>query len=307
MGANFTTWANSKGNASELDFTEPFPLIQGGVLKNSTKTDLVYSSRITIDDGDGSDYELSISDAFKTIYVDKSGANTITIPAGVFTLFQSIRVVKVGVGDITFVSGTGSPTIISSLGSLIDSSVALNIVLDFFAGDTVFLSNGTPLQSLTSGQIITALGFTPANVNNQWTRVNLTAADRVFASTSYADITSLTFAITSGQRVEIRAMLYVDTANTSEGYAASINGPTLTATRYFCKVFNNSTSEQYKAASSYDGAANSTTSADNAICSFYGRVLTSANGTIAMRFKCETGGVNVTVLRGSYVEYRVIT
>lgn len=153
-------------------------------------------------------------------------------------------------------------------------------------------------DNVTQDEAITAL--------DGWHRVTITS-DVVFASTSYGDITGLLFPITANVRAEFRAWIYVDAANSAEGWTSSFTGPTLTSTRYLHSGFAASNAIVTHLSTSYDEtAALLSASTLSSMGELAGRVLTSASGNIQFRLKTETGGVNITVKAGSYVEYRVV-
>lgn len=181
--------------------------------------------------------------------------------------------------------------------------------------------------SLSAGDVTSALTYTPVpptrtiagvdladNITQDeaitaldgWHRVTI-SSDVVLSSTSYGDITGLLFPITANVRAEFRAWLYVDAANSAEGWTSSFTGPTLTSTRYLHSGFAASNAIVTHLSTSYDEtAALLAASTLSSMGELAGRVLTSASGNIQFRLKTENGGVNITVKAGSYVEYRVV-
>lgn len=141
-----------------------------------------------------------------------------------------------------------------------------------------------------------------------FTRVTKTATQSGISSTSYIDITDLTFPITAGQDVEVRGIIYGTSTNGTEGMGISINGPTLTNLWFQSITPLSANSIVGHSTNAYDAAASSVTLQNSgALIQFKGRVIVSANGTIAIRVKAEIGSPQtVDVLAGSYVEYRVL-
>src|ERR1044072_350728 len=190
MGQTLKDYVSSLGAATELDLSEVTYLVQAGSGAKISKKGIVESPFVLSVDADGSDYVLSTSDAFKTIIINKSAANTITIPGNTFSSKDEIYIIRIGAGETTIVAGSGAPTLHFSLGAATDPGPNATNTITFYDVNDVYIANGTPF-SISSADIITALGYTPANADVACTTVDLTAADRVFSSTSYADITSL--------------------------------------------------------------------------------------------------------------------
>lgn len=303
-GTLFSDYILGLSQSGTKDNDDKLPIIQGGNVLLASMRELLQSPSITLTDSDDSEYTLTIDDSYKTIFVDRTTSIDVIIPSGVFFNNELISIIRVNTGEVNFVESSVDVTIIPSLGTPTDAGIIQPNVLDFFTDDIVLISNGAPQPTLTSASVITALGFTPADIENTWTRVDLIAADRVFSSTSFADITGLSFPVLSGTRVEFRAVLYVDTGDVTEGFSIGINGPALTAMRYVMRNMNTDTSEGQRIVTSYDSLGNSSGTPFGDVYFIFGRILTAANGTVILRLRCETASFSVTVLRGSYIEWR---
>lgn len=135
-------------------------------------------------------------------------------------------------------------------------------------------------------------------------RTLLTVASDVTNSTStYSDVTGLTFSVSSGTAYRFYALILYDSQATSTGAGFAVNGPA-TPTRLNYRVdFSNGSSQNY---TSFD-ASNTQSSVpvtDGNLAIIQGIVIPSASGTFAVRFRSEAPGTNnqITVKAGSTLE-----
>lgn len=251
-------------------------------------------------------YTLELLDAFNTITMNKATATNLTVPPNSSIPYEVGTIIgfrRIGAGVMTFVAGVGV-TITPSLGALTDAGLNVFMILEYLGSDNWSLQNGQPV-SITSGNITTALGYTPASNVTEWSRV-VAASPQVFnaANTNFADVTALLFPVILNVRSEWRAMLYIDSANTTEGIALSINGPALTTCRYFEELPTTTSATTVRSANAYDTNGANTTSITNGWGTIEGRILCSASGNVILRLRTEGNSIDITVLAGSYIEYR---
>jgi len=140
-------------------------------------------------------------------------------------------------------------------------------------------------------------------------------SDQASTSTSFADVTGLTFAVSASTIYRFRFVLFVLTNTAGEGFALSVNGP---AGTYKLGGFLPATtpSPAGNTVGILTGAVADTTGINvssgptsSSIAILEGVVsVGGAGGTLALRFKAETGGANsVTIQTNSYGEIAVIT
>jgi hypothetical protein len=138
------------------------------------------------------------------------------------------------------------------------------------------------------------------------------SADVTNTTTSYADITSLSFSVTSGKQYYFKFVIPYTTSGTGNGAGFSINGPTVTHLSYYsfypsAAVANTVTYNS--GLSSYDSPAASTlnTGTLSALAFVEGIITPSANGTVIGRFRSENAAGNSIVAKaGSVVFYQEI-
>lgn len=121
----------------------------------------------------------------------------------------------------------------------------------------------------------------------------------------FADITGLTFAVTSGLTYGFRAQIIYTSAATTTGARFSVNGPSITRLFYVARWTLTATSMNAEVvASTYDqGTASATSSAGANIAIIEGTVTPSASGTFAMRFANEVNASAITCQPGSHLRY----
>lgn len=136
-------------------------------------------------------------------------------------------------------------------------------------------------------------------------------ADQTISSTSFADITGLTFPVTAGV-YRFRAQIIHQTDNTARGNQFAVNGPTLTT--LFAKSSKQATAggtgstDMFTDAiiTAYDTANPASTTevaaTTNLLCTIEGIVQVSATGTFALRAKRSSATGSGTVKAGSNVD-----
>lgn len=136
------------------------------------------------------------------------------------------------------------------------------------------------------------------------------SADVTNATTSYADITSLSFSVTSGKQYYFKFVIPYTTSLAGNGAGFSINGPATTHLSYYSYYPSNANVITFNSGiSSYDtpSAANGNTGTLSALAFVEGVITPSANGTVIGRFRSETAAGNSIVAKaGSVVFYQEI-
>jgi hypothetical protein len=135
------------------------------------------------------------------------------------------------------------------------------------------------------------------------------ASDTANSTTSFADVTGLTFAVTSGETYVFAAWVVYETAATTTGSKWAVNGPASpTILSYSVETPTAATTSRLDFASTYDGttASSQTAGIGQCLAKIEGVVKVSASGTFALRFGSEVGSSAVTAKAGSFMRYRKI-
>ncbi|HEX7484392.1 MAG TPA: hypothetical protein VF281_04565 [Candidatus Saccharimonadales bacterium] len=116
-----------------------------------------------------------------------------------------------------------------------------------------------------------------------------------------ADVTGLSFAVTSGVTYHFSALINYTAAATTTGSIWTVNGPAATTISYTAKNTLTATTETTNFATAYDtpATANATSLTAGNIATIEGIVTPSANGTLQIRFATEVNGSAITAKAGS--------
>lgn len=131
------------------------------------------------------------------------------------------------------------------------------------------------------------------------------ASDVTITGTSFADVTGLTFSVTSGTNYRFQAVIPYDASATTVGASAAVNGPASpTILSYYIFLNAASGSPVHFQNNIYDDASRLQTAsrATNNLCLIQGMIRPSASGTFAIRFATEATGT-ITVKAGSTLEW----
>ncbi len=124
-------------------------------------------------------------------------------------------------------------------------------------------------------------------------------------STSYSDITGLSFAVKSGKKYYFNFTIPYSSVATFSGAKFSVNGPSNSYLAYYSVYPSATTSVAYNnGLSSYDlPSAAFANNPLNSIAKIEGIVHVSSDGTLIGRFGCETLNQTITAKKGSVVFY----
>jgi len=190
--------------------------------------------------------------------------------------------------------GTGTTSLTANNVLLGNGTSAVQVVAPGASGN-VLTSNGTTWQSTApaaGGDTLVVLGSDVAN-----------------STTSFADITGMTFAVTSGETYHFDAVIVYTSAATATGSKWSVNGPaTPTLLAYRTESPTTTTTSRIDYADTYDTGGPSTQSPGitNLIAKIEGIVKVSASGTFAMRFGSEVASSAITAKAGSVLRWRKV-
>lgn len=166
-----------------------------------------------------------------------------------------------------------------------------------------FKSDGK-LYRMGSDGIATEVGASGGGSSN--TTIVTLASDVGTTSTSYANVTGLSFAVTSGTMYRFYIVIAYTAASTSTASLWSLSGPSLT--RGVWMTANGgaygSVLQTY-AQSTYDSGliVTGSSGATNGACVMEGFVLPSASGTLIVRVASGTSGSAITAKAGSTITY----
>jgi hypothetical protein len=155
------------------------------------------------------------------------------------------------------------------------------------AGKMRCYENGAWANCISTAENVVTLG---ADVINNNATLN-----------TIADVTGLSFPVTSGVTYHFSALINYTSAATTTGSRWAINGPAATTISYTSKYTLTATTETSNYASAYDSpaASNASSLATGNIAVIEGIVTPSANGTITVRFASEVASSAITAKAGS--------
>lgn len=190
--------------------------------------------------------------------------------------------------------GTGATSLTANNVLLGNGTGALQVVAPGTSGN-VLTSNGTTWQSTApaaGGDTLVVLGSDVAN-----------------STTSFADITGMSFSVTSGETYHFDAVIAYTSAATTTGSKWSVNGPAApTLLAYRTESPTATTTSRLDYADNYDTGGPSTQSPGitNLVAKIEGIVKVSASGTFALRFGSEVASSAITAKAGSVLRWRKV-
>lgn len=188
---------------------------------------------------------------------------------------------------------------------IVTFALAVGDVLQYSdgAGWQVFSNNGSVKMAISQGSNSASSGLSVTTITADVVNNNAVA-------NTIADVTGLSFAVTSGQRYWFRFVIHYNAAATTTGSRWSINGPTVTDLNYKSQYSLTTTTETLNTGvAAYDlpAASNATSAATGSnIAIIEGYINPSANGTVIARFASEVASSAITALRGSHVQYLAV-
>lgn len=237
-------------------------------------------------------------------YVDL-GVNRDQKPASVPTLISTATTTNICTGPTNSVLGRQVETI-----SIRNRDVAsCDVTVKLFDGDSttaevykVTLGAGAHLfyERNSAGWTVTPTTTLNAGV------LLTTAADVVnSAADTLANITGLSFAVTSGQVYRFRAVVPYTAAADTTGSRWTINGPSMTHISYTSRYTLTASTETfgYYTALQQPAAASATSLTTGNVAVVEGFFKPSADGTAAIQFASEVGASAITALAGATLEY----
>lgn len=210
---------------------------------------------------------------------------------------------------IDYVSVYNADTVASTVTVKFDANGTETIL---FKGQ---LGIGEKLEHTNEGgwRVLTVLGSVKTSVNQGASAITtgyasvVLASDVTNATTSYADVTDLSFPVASGNKYWFEFRINYGASSTSTGGSGwSIQGPTKSQLTIASQYALTATTVTTNNAVAYDipAASNASSAATTGnLCWISGFITPTANGTVIARFRSETAGTTITALAGSHVVY----
>jgi len=151
---------------------------------------------------------------------------------------------------------------------------------------------------------------TPSATTGSFTILSGDVTNNNASANTIADVTGLSFAVTSGITYKFKFFIVYTSAATTTGSRWSINGPSTTFLNYRSTYTLTATSETLNtgvAAYNLPSGASASSLASNNIAIIEGIIKPSANGTVIARFASEvSSSAIVAKANQSYVEFQII-
>ena len=209
----------------------------------------------------------------------------------------------------SFASITGKPTTLSGYG--ITDAAAL-VHTHAYAP----LTGGTLTTTSVNGVTLQNAGSTAAYLNqagNYTIPIPAVSSSRTLytlalnvpnITTSYANVTGLSFAVVAATTYRFYALIPYTAAATTTGSRWSITGPAATLISYTSSYTLTATTQTVNYLSAYDlpAVANATSLATGNIAMIQGFITPSASGTVTIRFASEVAASAITALAGATLE-----
>lgn len=127
------------------------------------------------------------------------------------------------------------------------------------------------------------------------------AADVSQSTTTFADVTGLTTAVSSGTTYRVECDLFYTTAISTTALQLSLNGPAMSEINFSVRTSTTATAMNSAVQIALEANTNPATGggATRLPVRIVGSFIPSANGTLAVRYRSEVAASAVTVTRGS--------
>jgi len=232
------------------------------------------------------------------------GVNRDQKPASVPTLISTATTTDICTGPTNSVLGRQIETI-----SIRNRDAAsTDVTLKLFDGD----STTAEVYKVTLGAGVHAFyerqsgwTVTPTATLGVGTLLATTADVVNSAADTLANVTGLSFDVTSGQVYRFRAVIPYTSAADTTGSRWTINGPSMTHISYTSRYTLTASTETfgYYTALQQPAAANASSLTTGNVAVVEGFFKPSASGTAAIQFASEVGASAVTALAGATLEY----
>ncbi len=299
-GGAASTWSTTGNLIIQASGTNTLTLNTGG----AGTVDLGNTNTTTINIGgtSGATTNIAIGNVAHTVHIGDGGTST----------NQAITIGSNNSGSTTTIQG-GSVSLTSGANIVIGAvdTTATQLILDTksSAGDPAGVGTGGGMYYNSSNNRFRC--YEASTWKNCTSGTIRTTADRATGSTSYSDVTGLTFAVNASTDYNFSCSLVFQSAATTTGFAFSVNGPaspTFIDYTVNYQTAANATGSTTLMTSRHDTAYNAMAAVLNTIAAttnlratIEGTISNGTNaGTVAVRFLSEVNASNITVKKGSY-------
>lgn len=153
----------------------------------------------------------------------------------------------------------------------------------------------------------TTIGEFPITGSTLTTVLSTDVTNNNASADTLADVTGLSFSVTSGYTYWFRAVIFYTSAATTTGSRWTVNGPSSpTLLSYTSKYTLTETSETVNYATAYQipAASNATSLTAGNVAVVEGYIKPSADGIVAIQFASEVSSSAVVAKAGSMLQYR---
>lgn len=166
--------------------------------------------------------------------------------------------------------------------------------------DTTVLHYDTATNAFSCGDDDTGAGGSGPTIKRK-------TASQASTSTTFADVTDLTFAV-NAEDYAIECLGAYRSAVTTTAIQLSFNGPTTSAMDYNVLLSMGATTSHGSSQAAYDAVVNPGTGPGTVDVPFRvtGTFVFTASGTLALRVRTEVSGSSVTIQRGAWCELHAI-
>lgn len=242
------------------------------------------------------------------IYTASSGAWTRSTDADAASDFTYGKAVVIGSNGALYYNQIAILT--ESITTLDSESVVFLIAIPSATEEQFGTLKAATQEEVDDGEAGTDLAVTPeklAAYSRIYRNLVTIGSDVTNATTSFADVTGLSFAVTSGTVYRFEFIIAYSVNATTTGSQWSINGPSTTLLAYEAQWYTAAstlTSRSSNAYNSIGGAGSDTPATTGNIAKIKGIIKPSASGTVIARFASEVAVASAVVAKaGSMVEY----
>lgn len=167
-------------------------------------------------------------------------------------------------------------------------------------------SNGTNGVTGVTGPTGTAGATGSTGASESYTMISSDVVNNNVTANTIADVTGLSFSVTSGKNYHFKFIIPYTSAVTTTGSRWSINGPAITSLSYVSAYIANASTQTNFAASAYDlpAASNANSLLAGNVAIIEGIINCSASGTVIARFASEITLSAITAKAGAVVFFK---
>lgn len=213
---------------------------------------------------------------------------------------------------IDFVSVYNADTVAAEVTIQINDNSTLYklLVVTLAVGERLQYQDGTGWQVLNNAGALKTLNTWAAPITGiQSVVLGSDVTNNNATANTIADVTGLSFSVTSGNKYWFRFIIPYTSAATTTGSRWSINGPAApTMLNYTSHYTLTATSETVNSATAYDipAASNASSLTAGNVAVIEGIIVPSANGTVIARFASEVSSSAIVAKAGAVCYYQQV-